>query len=239
MIPNWTDMQFYHYLIAAGAAVVVVALVLYFTPISRLKIPAILMGIAGGFGVGAALGVITMGYLGYHWEQRTASASEQSADAPGGPGGPGRMMMGGGGPGAPGRGGAGGRGGRGGAGPSSKNQLTSVITTLDRVTSGNGLKVTMDAEQKRKVREQIQKLDATDDLSEEDAKGKLDAVLGILTQEQRDTLDEAGANWGQRAGNRGGMRGGSGDAPSNPFKGGEANKHLKSLRDHMEEKSTK
>ena len=239
-IPNWTDMQFYHYLIVAGAAVVIVALLLYFTPISRLKIPAVIMGIAGGFGVGAAAGVIALGALGYHWESHPASASDQPAGGPGGPGGPGGMMMMGG-PGGQGRGGPGGRGGGGGAGASSKNRLVSVLNKLDLVTSGNGLKVTMDAEQKRKVREQIQKLDEVDNLSEDEAKAKLDAVLNSLTQEQRDTLSEAGANWGQQAGNRGGGLGGGGggDAQSNPFKEGQAKQHLKSLRDHMEEKSGK
>jgi hypothetical protein len=225
-IPNWTDMQFYHYLIAAGAVVVVAALVLYFTPISRLKVPAILMGIAGGLGVGTALGVIAMGALGYHWEARPAAAAA-AGQSPGGMGaGMRRGSLGGPRAGAP--GGGGGRGG-----PNPKNQLVSLITKLDLVTSNGGLKVTMDPEQRRKVREQIQKLEDVKDLSNEDAKAKYDAVLEVLNEEQKKTLTEAGANLGQRGGTRGG-----GDPPPNPFKEGQANQHLKSLREHMEDKKS-
>lgn len=139
------------------------------------------------------------------------------------------MMSGGGGQ----RGGGQRGGGQRGGGPTSKNQLASLITKLDLLTHER-LSVKLDAEQKRKIREQIQKLEEKDELSEEEAKTKLDAVVEVLHDDQKKTLSEAGASLpGQRSGNRGG-----GDAPANPFKEGQSNEHLKSLRSQLEDKNT-
>ena len=39
-LPAWlTDLSLYHYLAIGGGAVIVLALLLYFTPVSRLKMP--------------------------------------------------------------------------------------------------------------------------------------------------------------------------------------------------------
>jgi hypothetical protein len=95
------------------------------------------------------------------------------------------------------------------------------------------LQVTLTAEQKQQVRERIQPLDATKDLSEEDARKTLDGLLTILT-DQRKTLEDAGYRWpGQQGG--GGNRG-QGATPANPFSEGTVGEHLKSLRHRLEAK---
>jgi hypothetical protein len=231
-IPSWTDLTLYHYLAIGGAAVVVVGLVLYFTPIARMKIPAIFIGVVGGLGAGAGLGVLAMAFYGYHWEK------QEDPEAASLPPGPRRPMMppgagpGGGPPNMTGRSGppsnAGG-GGRG-RGPNSKSQLASLITKLDLLTH-HSLAVTLNGEQKEKVRQQIAKLDDEDELSEDDAKVRLVDLLEVL-MDQRRTLESAGYRWpGQ-----GGCNGRPPTSPPNPFREAENGKHLKSLRDQLEEK---
>lgn len=248
-LPNWmTDMTLYHYLAIGGGVVVVLALVLYFTPVSKLKIPSILMSIVGGVGVGLALGVVLMAFFGYRWTREDFSngSQEPPPGAPqnppgmargggmmGGPPGAG-MMGGGGGRGGGGRGGARGGGG-GGGGPSPKTQLAALIAKLDVLTK-KPLEVKLDAEQKKKIHETIQKLDEKADLSDDEAKAKLDALLEIV-KGQRETLEDAGYRWpGQGQG--GGNRGGQGNAPANPFQAGANKEHLRSLETQLNEKKT-
>ncbi len=223
-LPDWlTNMTEYHCL-AIGGAVVVLALVLYFTPVSRLKIPGIFFGIVGGLGMGAVLGVIGMGYYGYQMKPPEAAgeASPPSGTGPGG-GGPPNMMARMGGGGMPGGGGR----------PNSKTQLASLIAKLD-VLSHQPLVVTLNAEQKKKMREQLQNLDDKEDLSEDEAKAKLNAILDIV-KDQRQTLESAGYRWPGQGG--GGGRGGRpASPPPNPFKDEQNSKHLKALQSRLDEK---
>ena len=221
-LPNWTDLTLYHYLAIAGAALVLVALLLHFTPVARLKMPAVILGIVGGLGTGIALGVLSMATFGYHFN---APASE-TAQVPGmGP------MMPGGPPGIPGRGMQ--RGGGGGRGPTSKTRLVALVTKLDQL-SGKPLHLTLSAEQKQKVREQLQNLDEEKELKEDDAKKRLE-TLQTLLQDQRDTLEAAGYRL------TGAGQGGGGRPPadqSNPFKEETNAHHLKSLRAYLDEKKS-
>jgi hypothetical protein len=238
--PDWSEMSLFVYLAIGGAVVILTALGMYFTPVSQIKAPAVVIGIVGGLGAGAALAIIAMMGFGWRWYVQVYDNGADIGPAPqlpaaGGGGGRGGPPGGGGRGGMPGGGGGGQRGGgggqRGGSGISAKNQLAAVITKLDLLTHKAPV-VTLDAEQKRKMREQIQELEDKEDLTEEEAKEKLEAVVGILNDDQKKTLSEAGADVpGQRGGNRGG-----GSAPANPFREGQTGEHLKSLRGELEGK---
>jgi hypothetical protein len=123
----------------------------------------------------------------------------------------------------------GGMRGTGGRGPSPKNQLASLVTKLDQLT-GKPLGLNLTDEQRTKIREQIQGLGDAEDLSDEEAQKRLDALLKIV-EGDKDTLEAAGYRWpGEQGGGRGA---GPGDAPKNPFKEGASEKHLKDLQDHL------
>src|SRR6202011_5651723 len=117
-----------------------------------------------------------------------STEAEQSTTATGGAGGPaGGGMMGpmGAAPGG-GRGGAGGGGRAGGApgggrggGPSSKVQLVALVTKLEQLTS-KPLSVNLNQEQQEKLREELNGLDNQDELSEDDAKKRLESILEIV-----------------------------------------------------------
>lgn len=243
-LPDWTELNWYYYLAIGGVVVVVLALLLYFTPIARIKIPAILLGVLGGLVVGTALGaalVMAMIAMGDKQDRVYAKSGDESPA-----GGGGRPGMAGGGGGRPGMAGGGGRqgmgsgggrpgmgggppgGGGGGRGPNTKAQLASLITKLDLLTH-KSLAVTLDAEQKKKVRESVQKLDEGKELSDDEAKAKLDDLQKILNEDQRKTLEAAGYRWPAQGGGRGGGRGGAPETPPNPFREGENSEHLKSL----------
>jgi hypothetical protein len=232
--PNWDQMMWYHYLGIGAGVVVILALLLYFVPVSRLKVPAIIMGIVGGLGAGVAIGAVTvmvMMALGVQMDLKYAKDGDESPPAAGGGrsgprGGGGRGGMGGGG-----RGGMGGGGGAGARGASSKPQLVLLIAKLDVLTGKKPLSVTLDAEQKEKVRDTLKKLLEEKELSEDEAKARLDGLEKILTDDQRKTLANAGY---QRPAQGGGGRGaGAGSTPPNPFSEGENHDHLTSLRDQI------
>jgi hypothetical protein len=229
-LPDWlTNMSLYHYLVAGGGVVVVLALVLYFTPVSRLKIPGIIFGIIGGLGMGIALGVIAMTFYGYQLKP-TEAAGEGPPQGGTGPGGgpPGMMGMMGGGP----RGMGGGPPGMMGGRPNPKTQLATLVAKLDVLTN-EPLAVRLNEEQKKKMREQLQTLDEQESLSDEDAKARLDALLDIV-KEQRPTLEAAGYRW---PGGGGGGRGGRPAALPNPFRDEQNGKHLKALQNQLSKKT--
>jgi hypothetical protein len=234
---EWTDLskwQVYHYALAGGLVLALIAIVLYFIPSSRLKMPAIVVCSLGFLAAGFGIGVVTLVALGY---QRTEPAGSGTGSSSGGGaadagmaamkmGMPGRGGRGGGGMGG-GRGGMGGMtGGRGGGGrgPTSKTQLVTLVDKLDVLTN-KPLAIDMPPEKKAKVAELLRGLDQKTDLTEEEAKAKLDA-LGEQLKDYKATLEAAGYRW-------------PGDTPprppgnaGNPFKE-EAGQHLKALQERL------
>jgi len=77
-------LPFNGYLIGGCAVLLVLALVLYYVPGGRIKIPAIagciLFSLAGGIGVG----VVAMYGMGYHWEREPQTGMGKSPFAKGG-----------------------------------------------------------------------------------------------------------------------------------------------------------
>ncbi len=202
--------------------------------LTRLKVPAIIVAGVIGFGVGVGAGVLTLLGLGF---ARPAALAEDvpAADGQPGPrGGPGGMpggRPGGRGGGGPGMGFMGGFG----RGPNSKNQLATLVAKLDQLT-GKPLAVRLDAAQRKQVEQQLKGLDDAKELSEEDAKKRLDTLLDLL-KDQKDTFEAAGYRWpGQRGGGGGGFRPPA-DVP-NPFKEEANSKHLQSLRQQLAHEKT-
>src|SRR6266542_807803 len=191
MLETLKSVEFYYYLAAGGAAVIVLAIVLYFLKVPTLKVAGVVLGIVGGLGVGAAAGVLAMASQGYHWERQSPPPANPGAMGP-------QMGMPGGAPGAPGGGRPGGPPGMagppgaagGGRGPSSKAQLAGLVTKLDVLTE-KPLQITLSDEQKEKVRAALEGLAGKEELSEDEAKEKLDALLAVV-EKDRDTLEAAG-----------------------------------------------
>jgi hypothetical protein len=62
-------MPFYYYLAAGSGCVAVLAIILYFAPGGRIRVPAIVFCALACLVAGIGLGVITMYRFGYHWER--------------------------------------------------------------------------------------------------------------------------------------------------------------------------
>jgi hypothetical protein len=234
--PNWTDMQLYQWLALGGGALALLALVLALALRKRgpVQVPAALGAALAAFAAGVGAGVVLLASFGYHWERRESAGREGEAAGPA----PGNPMMaqvsvrGGGG--APGGRGGRGRGGPGAApAPSPKAQLATLVGKLDMLTS-KPLAVDLDAAKKKQVLEQLRGLGEKDELKDEEAKAKLDALLKVLDGD-RDTLEAVGYRWPGAAAPGGGRgRGGAAQAPPNPFKEGDNGKHLKALQERLE-----
>jgi hypothetical protein len=119
-----------------------------------------------------------------------------------------------------------GAGKKGGFGPTSKALLAMLVAKLDVLTA-KPLKVELTDDQRAKVREQLKGLVGEEDLSDDDAKDRLDKLLEIL-QPQKATLEEAGFRW---PGSGFPMQGNTAD---NPFKEGADADHLKNLEKRLE-----
>jgi hypothetical protein len=203
-----------------------------------LKVPAIIAASIISFMLGGGVAVLAVTLINPDWKTSKSTEAEQSTSATGGPGGPAGGMGpmgaapggGRGGPGGGGRAGGGPGGGRGGGGPSSKVQLVALVTKLEQLTS-KPLSVNLNQEQQEKLREELNGLDNQDELSEDDAKKRLESILEIVKGD-KETLEAAGYRWpGPRGGGAGG--GQPPAEPPNPFKEENAGKHLKALRDQL------
>jgi hypothetical protein len=225
-------MSIYSNILWISGAIVAVAVVLYFVGSAKaIRIPAVILGVIGGVGLGALLG---MG-LSTVYEQESALANpidpvEIAAEAAKKAGPPAAAKKGG--------GGGGGMMGGGGRGPSPKNQLIQLITKLDQLTE-KPLVVTVSDDQKAKVAEQLKELDSMYALPDDQAKARLDALLAIF-EDQRETFEAAGYRWpggGGRGGPGGGGPGGGGGLgggePLNPFATGPNADHLTALNTRM------
>src|SRR5437773_5774580 len=148
-LKDFADMNVYNYLAIGGGAVAVLAILLYFIPVTRIKLPAVIVSTVSSLAAGVGIGVLAMASYGYHWETRSqanaAAATEEGRAAP-------RMMMagaGGGPQGMKGPGGGPGMAGGGARGPSSKSQLASLVAKLDLLT-GKPLRLELTDDQKAK-----------------------------------------------------------------------------------------
>jgi hypothetical protein len=199
-----------------------------------MRVPAIIAASVICFALGIGAGILSVPVLDACGIQLVEAKSAPQGSSPGGPmaggppggGAPGGMMMP---PGGPMGGPPGGPGGRG-QGPSAKTQLATLVAKLDQLTQ-KPLAVNLTEGQRAKVREQLKGLGDADDLSDEDAKTRLDALLDVV-KDQKDTLQAAGYRW---PGEQGGGRPAA-DAPKNPFKEEANGKHLKSLEEQMDKK---
>src|SRR5262245_52468745 len=131
-----------------------------------IKVPAVIVCTLIAFGFGALAGVATM--AGFAKEERNGFGLGPSDARPDYANTPMPGMPGGGGGG---RGGAGGFGG--GRGPSPKAQLATLIVKLDQLTQ-KPLTVQLTADEKQKIRQQLQDLPDKDEISDQDAKARLD-----------------------------------------------------------------
>jgi hypothetical protein len=120
----------------------------------------------------------------------------------------------------------GGMGGMG-KGPSAKAQLNSLITKLDILTE-KPLTLSFDKEQKKKIQEHLQGLAMLEELTEDDAKKRLDGLLDIV-KDQKEPLTVVGFRW---PGVKGGGFGAPKDVP-NPFKEEAGAKHLESFEQRL------
>lgn len=234
MVTQYTDMfkdmGTYHYLAVGGGAVAFLAIICYFVPVAKIKIPAVIVGSICGVLSGIGVGVMIMAFFGYHWERyATQQAGDEQGGGGGRMGGPPGMMGGpaGGRMGGPAGGGL--RGGFGARPANSKNQLVDLVSKIDQMTA-KPLNLSLTEEQRKKVHEQIQGLETLIELTEDDAKKRLDVLLEIV-KDEKEKMEAAGYRWpgsppAQRA---------SSDSP-NPFKSKENTDHVKSLVQQLTKK---
>ncbi len=246
-------MSIVQVILIASGVVGALALLLYFVPVSKLRVPAIALGTVAGVGVGSAIG---MGVAIYYGDAITkesraeliqGSRAESAGGSRGGAAPAGKMPLVSATVGAPKAKGAGG----GGGGQNPKTQLAQLITKLDLLAT-KSLAIDLTPEQKQTIQEKLAGLDEESELSADVAKARLDALVGIITKDQRAMLESTGFRFPTVGGGRGGQGGGGGggrggqgggggglggggqargggDVP-NPFKDGANNEHLKSLR---------
>jgi hypothetical protein len=227
------NMQTWQYFAFAGGGLLVIAVVLYFIPAGKLRLPGVVTAGFGGTALGLALGVLLMASFGYKPSREESPPDAEAARPKMGAGGGAIPKAGGFGGGMP----KAGTGGPGGGGPrSSKAQLAELVTALDQVAD-RPVTITLSPAQRRTIAAQLAGLDAAADLSEEEARAKVQAIHQIV-----ETDYEALAAVGYRAlipgkGNAGGgpgmAKGPPKEPPPNPFKEGPAAQHLKSLLDRL------
>ena len=120
-----------------------------------------------------------------------------------------------------------GKGGMGGGGAQPKAQLAGLVDKLDLLTA-KPLAIQLTDEQRAMIAEQLKGLDQAKELTDEEAKKKLDALTETL-KPYRETLEAAGYRW-PGAGGGGGRQP---PPPPNPFMEEKNNKHLKDLQDRL------
>jgi hypothetical protein len=220
------------------------------------QLPAAVSAGVIGFALGTGLGAFGMFYLKFDPKDqgfRDSQVAQGDADGkdggmkekggfPGGMkgGGPGAGMFGGGKQGGGGFGGVGmfgggkqggggfGGGGRGGMGVNPKALLVSLVATLDALTT-KPLEIKLTEEQKVQLAKLLKELDPDEDIGDEDAAKKLDALLKVV-ESHKETLEAAGFRW-------------PGSAPAfmrpiegNPFAEGANKEHLKKLGERVGQK---
>ena len=117
-------------------------------------------------------------------------------------------------------------------GPSPKGQLAQLVAKLDVLTD-KPLSVQLTADQRKQIQEQLNGLADAKELSDEDAKAKLDKILDVL-KSQKETLEAAGYRWPAAGGPSGPPPARPPEPPPNPFTTDANAGHLKSLSERLE-----
>jgi hypothetical protein len=194
-----------------GCILAVLGVVLSFLPMSRLKLPASAAAALGSLVLGFSGGLLLMTRLGYHWDfvsgptgpsrtspsgpRRTLQMSPEQIERM-------RKLMN--------------LDQNGKQTASPKAQLVALIEKLDRATQNFQL----DAGQKKRVLARLQGLEEKEQMSEDEAKGQRDALLGILNVNERwigTPTEEAKAA----------------ATAANPFKAGKPQQHVKALQERL------
>lgn len=245
---NLDDLQTWHYVLIGGGVALVLSFILYFLPTKKLKVPGVLFAALGGGALGVAIGVIWLAGFGYRInqpEEGTADMTGKEGGPPAPPSGPGGFGKGGGGkggggPGAFGKGGGGGgKGGFGGGGgvpPTARVQLVVLVNALDTLVD-QPVALTLTAEERATLAQQLKGLQTSNNITEEDAKARLDTILKVV-EKDRKALEAIGYRWPSPDG-KGPAKGGFGGPPKdspNPFSEGPAGERLKSLQERLDKK---
>jgi hypothetical protein len=136
------------------------------------------------------------------------SPAGNPAASPGAPG-PGGGMMGG--------GMGGGMMGGGMGGPNPKRDLTTLVRKLNLLTGK--IQITLSTEQAASVTTALADMETSEKMSDDDAKAKYDALMALLDDDQKSTLDAIGLPRPRGPGGFGGGMGGPGAGMSGPGSG--------------------
>lgn len=209
---DYKNMETYHYFIAGGAGLVVIALLLCLFKGRKIKVSAFFATTLGALALGFGIGVITLGAAGYHWEEQKQDEAQakaaantpnpkgkKSADQNPNPKKNANAV-------------------------SAKLQLAALIVKLNQITE-TPLTINL-GDRKGKVAEQLKDLDTKEMLTNEEAETRLKALKETLDKDYA-TLTAAGLDL-DRAGAVGKK-----EPPANPFTN-EANKTaLKALQERL------
>jgi hypothetical protein len=185
-----------------GGILAVLAVVLSFLPMPRLKLPAGAAAALGSLVLGFSGGLLLMTRLGYSWDLVSGLSGPSQTSPPTEAVEQMKEMMN--------------LGQKGKQAASPKAQLIALIEKLDRMTKNFQL----DAERKKQVLAQLQGLGEKEQMSEDEAKGQRDALLGTLKVNDRwigAPTEEAKAA----------------ATAANPFKAGKPQQHLKALQERL------
>jgi hypothetical protein len=229
------DLKTWQYGAAIGGGVLLLGFVLYFLPARRLKVPGVLTATLGGLATGLALGVIWLAGFGYR-PYAPPPAEGPPAGGMGPP--PGMGKDGGAGPklgGGAGKGKGGGnpKGGFGGGPPGPRVQLVSLVNALDTLVD-RPVALALTADDKKAIAAQLDGLDATGEIKDEDAKARLDAILKVV-EKDRKALEAVGYRWPSPYA-MGPPKGGFPKDSPNPFAEGQNKEKLKSLQERLDKK---
>lgn len=130
-----------------------------------------------------------------------------------------------------------GMGGGMGGGPNPKRDLTTLVRKIDLLTSEIGIK--LNQEQGASLAAALADVEKAQEMSDDDAKAKQDAIMALLDDAQKSQLDAIGLPRPPRGPGGGSPGGPAKQAPANPFQDETAGKSLQSLRDRFAAKEAK